>query len=68
MTLTVAQLLYQEIVWNKQKVVIDYNGKLSKCDRLEFQYEAIDNDYKVYCIEPVYNKETNTVYLLIGCE
>lgn len=66
--LTISKLLYGEIIWNKEMVVINHNGKKSEMKRLEFQYDAIDNDYKVLSIEPQYCKETDTAFLIIDCE
>lgn len=66
--LTITHLLYKEIIWNKEKVVIERNGTKSEMKRLEFQYEAIDKDYIIHWIEPMYDKETDTPFLLIHCE
>lgn len=68
MGLTITKLLYGGLVWNKEKVVISHNEKESEMKRLEFQYEAIDKDYKVTFIEPKYCKETDTAYLVLTCE
>lgn len=68
MKLTITQLLYGEFIWNKEKVVIVRNDNYSDMKRLEFQYEAIDNDYIVYFIEAHYDKETDTPYLMLWCE
>jgi hypothetical protein len=68
MTVTINNLLNGELVWKKEKVKIRYNDQESEMKRLEFQYEAIDNNYEVYLIEPMYDKETATPYLLLWCE
>lgn len=66
--LTIKDLLYGEIVWNKEEVVIDYDGKESDRKRLEFHYEAIDKNYKVNSIEPKYDRHDDEPFLLISCE
>jgi hypothetical protein len=71
--ITVEELLRDEWVWNKELVMIrtedeEGNGEYSEIKRLEFQYEALDNCYKVEWIEPMYDHENKKPYLLIHCE
>ncbi len=68
MKLTVSDLLYKEIIWNKEQVKIEKDEIISEMKRLEFHYEAIDNDYIISWIEPMYCEETKTPYLIIHCE
>jgi len=65
--LTITDLLYKDLLWNKEKVMIRINEKDSKIVRLEFQYDAIDDDYKIDWMEPMYCEETKTPYLKIHC-
>lgn len=72
MELTVADLLYKGLIWNKEKVQIkleleDGTFSESEIKRLEFQYDAIDNDYIVSFIEPEYDEVDNIAYLIINC-
>lgn len=67
MKITVSALLYQEFIWNKERVQIHKGDFWSEITRLEFQYEAIDNDYEVCWIEPG-NDETDGAYLILHCE
>lgn len=68
MKLTIPDLLHNEIIWNKEQVVIIYNDEKSEMKRLEFHYDAIDNSYRVVEIEPNYDKVTQTAYLVITCD
>lgn len=69
MTMTVKDLLTKDLVWNKEPVVIDFNGDKSPLDRLEFQTEFIEeDDYVVVFIEPLYHQNTDTPYLRIMVE
>jgi hypothetical protein len=65
--LTVSKLLRDEIVWNKELVVIEVDNVRSEMKRLEFHYDAIDNDYEVSWIEALYDEKSKTIYLLIHC-
>lgn len=71
MKITVSQLLHEEYIWNKELVQINFENKdgsiqCSEIKRLEFQYQAIDNDYVVWFIEPYINDDGNP-YLILHC-
>jgi hypothetical protein len=71
MKITVTQLLREELIWNKELVQIwfeddDGNIDRSEIKRLEFQYDAIDNEWLVSWIEPYVNFGRYP-YLIIHC-
>jgi len=69
MKLTISYLLYkEEIIWNKEMIKIEKDENISEMKRLEFHYEAIENDYIVTWIEPMYCEESKVPYLTLHCE
>lgn len=66
--ITISDLLYHEIVWNKELVVVEIDEIKSTIKRLEFHYDAIENNYKVNYLEPMYDKNSKKPYLILHCE
>jgi hypothetical protein len=61
MVITFDDLLRDELVWNKEPVMVvleddEGNNHYSEIKRLEFHYEAIDYCYKILWIEPMYDE------------